>query len=69
MWAKVFAVLAALAKAYLLWDEERIKQLGAKQVEDKLKKDQDEKIKNANVASAGELSDELLISPKDRGKG
>lgn len=59
-------ILSLLDKLFTLWQESRLKAQGAKELAEKLKEAQDEKIKNANNAASGNLSDELLIHPKKR---
>ncbi len=68
MVSKILAILAAFARIFFLWDDERKKQRGRQEVKDALTKAENEKIEAANHAAVGDLPDELLIKPKDRGQ-
>ncbi len=66
--SKILTILVALAKLFLTWDKEKSKQQGRDETVDRLKKDQDEKIKKAADATNGDLPDELLLESETTDK-
>ena len=66
MLSKILAILAAIAKLFLLWDKESNERQGAQKLAIKIKKAQDEKIEAANNIPDSNLTDELLLKPADR---
>lgn len=66
--SKILTILVALAKLFLTWDKEKSKQQGRDETTDRLKKDQDEKIKKAADAANGDLPDELLLESETTDK-
>lgn len=66
MWAKVATAVLLVGELLLRWLQSRDKEAGKAELKQEIDEENKERIDAANDIRAGELSDELLLKPRDR---